>query len=87
MQPRLRRRSGSNDQAMKVFTKTLVEKIDEILLSFSNVCRKSRNIFVSIFLIQRLNGARRTALVKLDTIYSQIDINNCIYIIFYRQKF
>lgn len=34
MQPRLRRGSGSNDQAMQVFIKTLVEKIDEILLAF-----------------------------------------------------
>lgn len=77
MQPRLRRGSGSKDQAMKVFTKTLVEKIDEILLSFSNAYRKSRNIFVSIFWIQRLNGARQTALEKLNKSVSETDINNC----------
>lgn len=77
MQPRLRRGSDSNDQALKVFTKSHVEKIDEILLSFSNACRKSRNIFVSIFWIQRLNGARRIALVELNTLDSFININNC----------
>jgi len=49
MQPRLRRGSGSNDQAMQVFIKTLVEKIDEILLAFSSQRWKSRNIFGSIF--------------------------------------
>ena len=33
MQPRFRRGSGSNDQVLKVFKKTPVAKIGEILLS------------------------------------------------------
>ena len=49
MQPRLRRGSGSKDQAMKVLLKTLVGKIGEILLSFSNVVMKKQDIFVLFF--------------------------------------
>ena len=62
MQPRLRRGSGSKDQAMKVLSKTLVGKIGEILLSFSNVEMKKQEYVRSIFWIQRFNGARLKAL-------------------------
>ena len=65
MQPRLRRGSGSKDQAMKVLSKTLVGKIGEILLSFSNVVMKKQEYIRSIFWIKRLSCARLKALEKL----------------------
>ena len=64
MQPRLRRGSGSNDQAMKVFTKTLVEKIDEILLSFSNVCRKKQEYIRFYFFDSTLERREADSLSK-----------------------
>jgi hypothetical protein len=65
MQPCLRRGSGSKGQAMKVLEKTLVEKIDEILLAFSNVVMKKQEYIRSIFWIKRLSCARLKALEKL----------------------
>tara|TARA_Y100000294_G_C8349378_1_gene254066 strand:+ start:83 stop:280 length:198 start_codon:yes stop_codon:yes gene_type:complete len=54
MQPRLRRGSGSNDQAMQVFIKTLVEKIDEILLAFSKPAMKKQEYIRHYFLDEAL---------------------------------
>jgi hypothetical protein len=47
---------------MKVLKKTLVEKIGEILLAFSNAELKKQEYVRSIFWIQRFNGARLKAL-------------------------
>ncbi len=49
MQPCLRRGSGSKGQAMKVLEKTLVEKIGEILLAFSNAELKKQEYIRSNF--------------------------------------
>jgi len=47
---------------MKVLKKTLVEKIDEILLAFSNAELKKQENIRSNFLIKRLTCARLKAL-------------------------
>ena len=62
MQPCLRRGSGSKGQAMKVLNKTLVEKIGEILLAFSNAELKKQEYIRSNFWIERLTCARLKAL-------------------------
>jgi hypothetical protein len=62
MQPCLRRGSGSKGQAMKVLNKTLVEKIGEIFLSFSNAELKKQEYVRSNFLIKRLTCAGLKAL-------------------------
>jgi hypothetical protein len=47
---------------MKVLNKTLVEKIDEILLAFSNAELKKQEYIRSNFWIKRLTCARLKAL-------------------------
>ena len=69
MQPCLRRGSGSKGQAMKVLEKTLVEKIDEILLAFSNAELKKQEYIRSNFWIKRLTCARLKALVLILYFY------------------
>jgi len=61
---------------MKVLEKTLVEKIDEILLAFSNAELKKQEYIRSNFWIKRLTCARLKALVLflLFTLLKQFNL-------------